>query len=196
MYWTLVILSEQPFLKAPPSPSSAGGCPQAEAKQRCMEAALKIWKITQAYESTFTLARAQYGHLYATYCAVFVIVYQDTERQCLEQTEAAQFFLDVLSKYQKGCFTGLKKPLDMLKLLMRRYGTAATGLDESNPRALEILPTSGRRSPSKEASDIGPPIPTGDTSDKDIEWTAWLRAADDGGFFDLDDTIYGIFMPG
>jgi hypothetical protein len=107
-----------------------------------------------AYEEAFSLSNAQYGHLYAAYCAVFVLVHQPAGQP--DERAAAEFFLQVLSKYQGGSFTGMKKPLELLRGLMSR--------EQAEQMQLR-----------------------GD------EWTAWLNQAEDGGWFDTEDTVWGLF---
>ncbi|KAF9887938.1 hypothetical protein FE257_009460 [Aspergillus nanangensis] len=118
-FWTLIILTEQAFLKRghfhfPLDPASE----EEEARQRCIDAALKIWKIVEAYKKAFTLRRAQYGISYATYCAVLVMLQQSHQDE--EHLDCIRFFWHALLDYQKGCYNGLKRPLRLLKSLMRR----------------------------------------------------------------------------
>lgn len=116
--YALVILTEQPFLKPDnfnfvPTPDS-----QADGRERCIGAALSIWKLVEAYREAFTLRRAQYSISYATYCAVLVML-QHAPRNRDDYVHCIQFFWRALLEYQNGCSKGLKRPLGMLKSLMR-----------------------------------------------------------------------------
>lgn len=123
IYWALVILTEQAFLNrgrpSSPLPTSFESSAQDESRQRCIDAALRIWKLVEAYKKTFTLRRAQYGISYATYCAVLVIL-QHTDQACDEHIECIRFFWQALLEFQRGCNYGLKRPLRLLKSLMSR----------------------------------------------------------------------------
>ncbi|KAM5356474.1 hypothetical protein ACJ41O_003120 [Fusarium nematophilum] len=123
IYWALVILTEQAFLNrgrpSSPLPTSFESSAQDESRQRCIDAALRIWKLVEAYKKTFTLRRAQYGISYATYCAVLVIL-QHTDQDCDEHIECIRFFWKALLEFQRGCNYGLKRPLRLLKSLMSR----------------------------------------------------------------------------
>lgn len=72
-----------------------------------------------AYKEAFTLRRAQYGLAYATYCAVLVML-QHTDQNSDEYVECIRFFWLALLEYQRGCNFGLKRPLRLLRSLMRR----------------------------------------------------------------------------
>lgn len=101
---------------------------QAESKQRCIEAALNIWKLVEAYKKTFTLRRAQYGISYATYCAVLVIL-RHTDQECDDYVECIRFFWQALLEFQRGCNYGLKRPLKLLKSLMSRMERVAKSIN-------------------------------------------------------------------
>ncbi|KAJ3546185.1 hypothetical protein NM208_g2124 [Fusarium decemcellulare] len=123
-YWASVILTEQAFLNSgrssfAPEPSPFESNAQEESRQKCIEAALRIWKLVEAYKKAFTLRRAQYGISYATYCAVLVIL-QHTDQNCDEYIECIRFFWQALLEFQRGCNYGLKRPLRLLKSLMGR----------------------------------------------------------------------------
>lgn len=118
-YWTLVILTEQPFLKIGQFDFTPDASSQEAARTRCTEAALKIWKILEAYEKAFTFRRAQYGISYAAYCAVLIMLQHAPQDQA-EYFDCIQFFWKALLDHQKGCSQGLKRPLQLLKSLMQR----------------------------------------------------------------------------
>ncbi|KAH8883290.1 hypothetical protein GQ53DRAFT_798336 [Thozetella sp. PMI_491] len=118
-YWTLIILTEQAFLNRGRFKFTLNEPSQHEANQKCIHAALQIWKLVQAYKEAFTLRRAQYGVSYATYCAVLVML-QQTRQDCDDYMECIRFFWHALLEYQRGCNFGLKRPLRLLRSLMRR----------------------------------------------------------------------------
>ncbi|OGM49477.1 hypothetical protein ABOM_001692, partial [Aspergillus bombycis] len=139
LHWTLVILTEQAFLRhghfncaLPPNSAE-------ESRQRCIEAALKIWKLVEAYKQTFTLRRAQYGISYATYCAVVVMLQHTHHGE--NDVKCIRFFYSALLEYQKGCSYGLKRPLKLLRSLMRRLESVANLL-EAEDKAVDA-PTPG-----------------------------------------------------
>ncbi|PYI12665.1 hypothetical protein BO78DRAFT_435188 [Aspergillus sclerotiicarbonarius CBS 121057] len=178
LYWALVILIEQAFLRhghfnfnLPPDSAE-------ESRQRCIEAALKIWKLVEAYKQTFTLRRAQYGISYASYCAVLVMLqhtrHDDDDVKCI------RFFWSALWEYQKGCSYSLKRPLKFLKALMQRLEGAANSL-ETEERA--DLPTVGANL----ANDVGIwPL--------EIEpWDSSLLGALPDDPLLADESIFGMF---
>lgn len=128
IYWTLVILVEQAFLKRSHFSFTLDEELQDESRQKCIEAALQIWKLVEAYKDAFTLRRAQYGISYATYCAVLVIL-QQTNQNCEEYIECIRFFWLALLEFQRGCNSGLKRPLRLLKSLMGRLQRVAERID-------------------------------------------------------------------
>lgn len=141
-YWTLVILTEQAFLNRGHFRFILDQESQLESRQICIQAALRIWKLVEAYKRAFTLRRAQYGVAYATYCAVLVML-QQTDRDCEENTGCIHFFWGALLEYQRGCSFGLKRPMRLLKSLMRRLETVwrTSSVDEAEPNYHE---TSGK----------------------------------------------------
>lgn len=114
-YWTLIILLEQPFIT--PDASSVDSELQNDGTEKCIEAAIQIWRLVKAYKEAFTLRRAQYSIAYATYCAALVMLKQ-CPRDRAGYIQCVQFFWDALLEFQRGCSAGLKKPLRLLKSLM------------------------------------------------------------------------------
>ena len=144
LYWAAVILTEQSFLDQ----NSFGNSAQSgiilstvheESKQRCIEAALEIWKIVELYKRTFTLRRAQYGISYATYCAVLIIL-RHTGQDCDEYIECIRFFWQALLEFQRGCNYGLKRPLKLLKSLMSRIERVTKNIDMDSAAAISSWP--------------------------------------------------------
>ncbi|KAE8154538.1 fungal-specific transcription factor domain-containing protein [Aspergillus avenaceus] len=118
-YWTLIIISEQAFLKHDHFGFIRDSESQEEGRRRCIEAAFKIWKLVEAYKEAFTLRRARYGISYASCCAAHVIL-QQTYHDKEEYIDSLRFFWHALLEFQKSCCNGLGKPLALLKSIMRR----------------------------------------------------------------------------
>lgn len=112
-------MTEQAFLNRGHFDFTLDPGSQDEGKERCIVAALKIWKLVEAYRKAFTLRRAQYGISYATYCAVLVVLQRAREDHD-EYIECIQFFWLALLEYQSGSSHGLKTPLRLLRSLMRQ----------------------------------------------------------------------------
>lgn len=132
LYWTLVILTEQAFLNRGRFNFSLDPDAAEASRKLCIQAALSIWRFVEAYKRVFTLRRAQYGISYATYCAALVML-QHTSHESNEYGECIQFLWTALSEYQKGTCYGLKRPLKLLKSLMRRLGSVNTGSEADEP---------------------------------------------------------------
>lgn len=115
---------------------------QEEGREKCIEAALKIWKLVEAYKKAFTLRRAQYGISYATYCAVLVML-QQTHQDRDEYIECIQFFWLALLEYQ-GRGHGLKTPLRLLKSLMRRVEKVTHRINVDEPETTDWPNSSGK----------------------------------------------------
>lgn len=136
-------MTEQAFLNRGRFNFTLDEACQEEARQRCLEAALQIWRLVEAYRDAFTLRRAQYGISYATYCAALVIL-QHTEK---EYIGCLRFFWHALVEYQRGCNYGLKRPLRLLKSLMGRLETV---MQEHNTEESEVADwhnLGGKKSP-------------------------------------------------
>ncbi|KAE8411049.1 hypothetical protein BDV36DRAFT_302185 [Aspergillus pseudocaelatus] len=88
-YWTLVTLTEQPFLARGHFEFTAIPDVQNESKKKCIEASLEIRDLIEAYRKAFSLRRAQYGISYAMYSAVIVLL-QHTDQ------DYAQFGIEAI----------------------------------------------------------------------------------------------------
>ncbi|KAK1515346.1 uncharacterized protein CCOS01_13539 [Colletotrichum costaricense] len=132
-YWTLIILTEQALLRGDEDGPALDADSLGKSKRLCVDAALQIWLLVAAYRKAFTLRRAQYGLAYATYCAVVAIL-QQTDQDCEEYIECIRFFWTALLEYERGCNHGLKRPLRLLRSLMRRMNRLSqlVSVDESN----------------------------------------------------------------
>lgn len=142
LHWALIILTEQAFLNRGHFTFTLEPRMEEISRQRCIQAALNIWKLVDAYRRTFTLRRAQYGISYATYCAVLVML-QHTRHDNHEYNECIRFFWSALWEYQRGCNQGLKRPLRLLRSLMRRLKRTMEDLDAEEENGANRLPTTG-----------------------------------------------------
>ncbi|RTE82571.1 hypothetical protein BHE90_002928 [Fusarium euwallaceae] len=189
-YWTLIILTEQAFLDRRRFNFTLDPSDQEESRQMCIEAALQIWKLIEAYKKTFTLRRAQYGISYATYCAVLVLL-QQTGQDSNTYFECIQFFWLALLEYQRGCSYGLKRPLRLLKSLMQRLEKVTGSMD------VEMTTTNTPDISSFQAemdSILGQNA--GGFQDTD-RWNEWWQGGvnqEDTIFGIADDTILGMYM--
>ncbi|KAE8363542.1 fungal-specific transcription factor domain-containing protein [Aspergillus caelatus] len=184
-YWTLVILTEQPFLARGHFEFTAIPELQNELKKKCIEASLEIRDLIEAYRKAFSLRRAQYGISYAMYSAVIVLL-QHTDQDCDEYTEAIRFFWLALLEYQNGCGHGLKGPLRLLKSLMRRVEKVVKRMDIDHPGTTESLASNDTQ------FGIEAILPT-ETFEQGEAWSeSWLNVETDDLFL-ADDTIFGFF---
>ncbi|ETS82685.1 hypothetical protein PFICI_04561 [Pestalotiopsis fici W106-1] len=185
-FWTMVILTEQAFLSGRQFNIELDHTIQAESKQRCIEASLKIWKLVEAYRDTFTLRRAQYGISYATYCAVLVLLQMSNTS---EHLDCIRFFWTALWEYQKGCSYSLKRPLNLLKSLMYRLESAGQILSddqtEGNSQTRpESFPETMIFNIEQEMLMVNP--------DDSLHNFLFDGISDNGPL--ADDTIFGMFM--
>ncbi|GLA26971.1 hypothetical protein AnigIFM63326_004153 [Aspergillus niger] len=184
-YWTLIILTEQPFLTRGHFEFTL--CPeiQSEARRMCVEASFKIRALIEAYKKAFTLRRAQYGISYAMYSAVLVLL-QHADQECDTYIEAIRFFWFALLEYQRGCGHGLRGPLRLLKSLMRRVEKVVQRIDIDHPGATDW--PSGSDIPFDMETN-----PWTETFGQGETWSgSWLNTENDDLFF-ADDTIFGFF---
>ena len=137
-------MTEQAFLKRGHFDFTIDAAFQEEGREKCIDAALKIWKLVDAYKKAFTLRRAQYGISYATYCAALVML-QQTDQDCNEHIECIRFFWFTLLEYQRGCSIGLKKPLRLLKSLMCRIEKVAQRINMDEPETTDLTNSSGKQ---------------------------------------------------
>ncbi|KAE8399636.1 fungal-specific transcription factor domain-containing protein [Aspergillus pseudonomiae] len=166
-YWTLVILTEQPFLRRghfefTPIPEL-----QYQSKKRCIEASLEIRDLIAEYKKAFSLRRAQYGISYAMYGAVLVLL-QHTDQDCEEYSEAIRFFW-----------------LALLKSRMCRIEKLVQRIDLDHPGA-----TGGLASNVQLGTE---PIPATEAFGQGESWNEPCLNVETDDLFFADDTIFGFF---
>ncbi|KAH8173843.1 fungal specific transcription factor domain-containing protein [Sarocladium implicatum] len=110
-------------------------------KRASIDSALMIQKYVKAYRDAFTLRRAPFLLSYAIYSAVTVIVQQERHERG-QFTDIISFFWTCLSELQRGCNFGLKKPLAILKDMVREFQASikeggAGGSGEDAPPGLD-----------------------------------------------------------
>lgn len=79
-----------------------------------------IEKFLRSYRNTFTLRGAPFLICYATYSAVTVILHQERHNRG-KFMDLISFFWTCLSELQRGCNFGMKKPLAVLRDMVREY---------------------------------------------------------------------------
>ncbi|KAL4882997.1 fungal-specific transcription factor domain-containing protein [Aspergillus karnatakaensis] len=134
-YYTLIILTEQAFLSGTYFDHTSNLTP-AEGRIKCIDAAFRICKLIEAYKKAFTLRRVHYGISYATYSAVLVLLQQSAHIQDGEHEkylECIQFFWTALLEIEAGCSHSLKRPMKLLRTLMRRVKGVAERVDMDGP---------------------------------------------------------------
>ncbi|KAG7071648.1 nitrogen assimilation transcription factor nira [Colletotrichum scovillei] len=184
-YWTLVILLKQAFLNRghfhfPIEPVS-----RDDGRRSCIDAAFKIWRLLEAYDTCFTLRHAHYGLLYAAYSAVLVILrhaHQDQEH-CIRHTK---FFWMILSEYQRKFGRGLRKPFKVLKSLMQQMKEVSRriSLDESS--------NSNDQHPAVDVTDSTYDFETHDVADT-TGWPDFWQELMANNTSLMDDTMFGLF---
>ncbi|KAL3447744.1 fungal-specific transcription factor domain-containing protein [Aspergillus insuetus] len=186
-YWTLIILTEQAFLTGSYFDHSANPSPQ-EGREKCINAALNIWKLLEAYKQAFTLRRVHYGISYATYSAVLVMLQQSrhANAQNVDQhRECIHFFWAALLEIEEGCSHSLKRPMKLLRSLMRKVdGAGGQRIDVDVPEVGENYTNpSASQAPGLEAIHglDGSNLASFETWD-----SRWYSSI-------ADDTIFGIF---
>ena len=134
-YWFLVILVEQAFLNRGHFEFTLDAASQEEARSTCVHAAFEIWRLLEAYKTAFTLRHAHYGLFYAAYSAVLVML-QHAREDHDNYIECIRFFWGVLSDYQRGHTSGLKKPFRVLKQLMHRVRSVTQQINVDGPEEI------------------------------------------------------------
>ncbi|GKZ33183.1 hypothetical protein AbraIFM66950_002972 [Aspergillus brasiliensis] len=188
-YWTLVILTEQPFLARGHFAFTLSPESQSETRRICIKASLRIRALIEAYKKAFTLRRAQYGISYAMYSAVLVLL-QHADQDDDEYIEAIRFFWFALMEYQRGCGHGMKGPLRLLKSLMCRVEKVVQRIDIDHPG---VATSWSAGSDISSGIDTVPWTGTGTFGQEETWSGSWLNAEIDENLFLADDTIFGFF---
>ncbi|KAL2825678.1 fungal-specific transcription factor domain-containing protein [Aspergillus pseudoustus] len=195
-YWTLVILTEQQFTTQSRFGHNIHESVQTEAQNKCVDAAFRIRALAGAYRRAFTLRRAQFGISYAMYSAVLILLQHRAAAASRSQdrdayTEACRFFWAALLEYQRGCGSGLKKPMALLKSLVLRVEELAPFItDETSEGAITWSSLHGQFG----TADIGTEAAPGMITLGEDQ----SRANDEGSQYPflVDDTIFGFFTDG
>ncbi|KAJ9647385.1 hypothetical protein H2204_000013 [Knufia peltigerae] len=122
-YWTLHILLEQAFLIQNHFEFILDPSAQEEGRKLCIQAALRIWKLVEAYKEAFSLRHAHYDLSYAIYSAVIVMLqhFDKSHRDHPDYLDCIRFFWLAIVEYQKlTSHIGWKKPFEQLRKLMRK----------------------------------------------------------------------------
>jgi hypothetical protein len=123
----LQILLHRPFL--PEGHLNHFELEEYSTRQVCIDAALHIYHLAQAYRTAFTLRRAPYLFSYALFSAATVVPHD----QLPTWSDAARssmivFFWNALSELQKGSNFGLRRPIKIMRDFMERAGIDITAL--------------------------------------------------------------------
>lgn len=90
------------------------------SEDTCTQSALSIGKYVRCYRDTFTLRGAPFLLSYAAYSAVVIILDRERHRRG-DYVKLISFYWTCLSELQQGCNFGMKKPLTVLKDMVREY---------------------------------------------------------------------------
>ncbi|KAH7030579.1 fungal-specific transcription factor domain-containing protein [Microdochium trichocladiopsis] len=143
-YHTLNILLQRPFIDGGYLQDRVSPELRHANEEKCVESALAIWKLVDAYRTGLTLRRAPFLLSYAVYSAVVVILRQSRKEQqrgaekrasagpadsatrpqakADKFREPINFFWTALSELQRGCNFGLKKPVSIIREMMNELG--------------------------------------------------------------------------
>lgn len=174
-----------------------------------------IEKFVRSYRNTFTLRGAPFLLCYSIYSAVTVILRQERHHRG-QFMDLISFFWTCLSELQRGCNFGMKKPLAVLKDMVREYdisikegGTARAddgekflqlSLDESFFFPSTMHQVGNVSGPDMECSPSGNNILQNSTGGLD-QLDPLLGTSSSGSMWHLDDrernirqdTLYGLF---
>jgi hypothetical protein len=211
-YHTLTILLERPFLSNGHLSSSSDSASQAAGEAKCANAAVRIWHLVDAYKSAFTLRRTPYLLSYATYSAIVILLNQKHTLGS-QYVDCIRFFWFALLDLQRGCNSGLGKPLKILQTLMQRLGQNIPDWDpkESYQPAGQIdAPLQTQNSMCQKGYEDG-----GEGAqhsgyghvpglDQLLQQSLELENWDNGNWMDtiiddqglMDDSLFGLFTPG
>ncbi|KUJ14704.1 uncharacterized protein LY89DRAFT_671128 [Mollisia scopiformis] len=117
IYQTTQILLHRPFLPTGHLSFIDPTTTHDSDSTTCSSASIQIWHLLRAYKETFTLRHAPYLISYAAYSAALIILQTQTLQQ---HPECVPFFWTALLELQNGCNSGLKKPLTILKSLVKQ----------------------------------------------------------------------------
>jgi len=162
--------------------------------------------LIDAYKTAFTLRRAPYLLSYAAYSAIVVLLTQ-TQPESPLFVECIQFFWFALLDLQRGCNSGLGKPLKILQKLMQRLGKTIPGWDPRVPGVPRgSLPQPSCDDHEKRARyGLGASQPDGDLPAADFLFYQgmgidngredWLESAMNSEGL-MDDSLFGLFTSG
>ncbi|KAJ1333117.1 catalase-peroxidase [Microdochium nivale] len=156
-YHTLNILLQRPFIEGGYLQDKVTWQEREINEKKCVDSALAIWKLVDAYRTGLTLRRAPFLLSYAVYSAVVVILRQSKKEQQQQQRsqsansvspsqtdaggagvvkaaadrfrEPINFFWTALSELQRGCNFGLRKPVAIIRDMMDELGDIVPQLE-------------------------------------------------------------------
>ncbi|KAF7550710.1 hypothetical protein G7046_g7932 [Stylonectria norvegica] len=199
-YCTLKILLHRPFL--PEGHLSHFHGDEMSARETCVWAALRIYRLAVVYRDTYTLRRAPYLFSYALFCAATVVPNHDgPELASLSRKEITVFFWNALIELQKGSNLGLKRPLKIIREFMERAGVDVQQLAGRLRTAPGSPAAPGHASTrdwnqAQDATDaLDFSFDTDDfrLTDLNMDNINWSSEDMDGGFGVNEDILYGLF---
>lgn len=107
-------------------------------EEKCIASALMIKKYVQAYRDTFTLRRAPFLLSYAIYSAVAIILPQERHERG-NFIDIISFFWTCLGELQRGCNSGLQKPLSILRDMLHEFQLSVKEQSSKNAQQPELL---------------------------------------------------------
>lgn len=210
----MIILLERPFLSNGHLSFASDPASQAAGEEKCVNAAIQIWHLVDAYKKAFTLRRTPYFLSYATYSAIVVMLNQPITDSS-QYVECIRFFWFALLDFQKGSTSGLRKPLKILQKLMQRLGRSVPPIEpkEAENSNEETLPMHRQSNRLEDGVGFDGGL-NGDTQNiwpvdvpgldallqQGLEMEGWGNEnwmdtmMDDHGL--MDDSLFGLFTPG
>lgn len=164
----------------------------------CIDHAISIWKLVDAYRRTFTLRRAPFLLSYAVYSAVIVILKREPHERAM-LSDSISFFWMALSELQRGCNFGLKKSLSTLRDMIAEIGemqphTQSQNSDVSMSMMFDRFAGRDSSRQGLSAAEQGVEHRLGDPMAHDSEFDSF-GFLDDQERIISDDALYGLFAP-
>jgi hypothetical protein len=197
-FHVVTILLRRPFLDGGHLSSDFTSASKDEDEMVCVNSALAIWQLVAAYRSAFTLRRAAYLLAYAIYSAIVVLL-RHSKQDSEQRRQAIIFFWTALSE-QRQWFSGLQKPINLLRDLVDNFGASyIQPYDMSTPNDLFNDMMEAVTRPVT-------PLPSGSTQPGAMANFTATSSFDDDQYFSFDflneqeriiseDPLYGLFAP-
>lgn len=171
---------------------------QDEDEIECTNSALAIWRLVASYRAAFTLRRAAYLLAYAIYSAIVVLL-RHSKQDDEQRRQAISFFWTALSE-QRQWFSGLQKPINLLRDLVDNLGpTYIQPYDMSTPNSLfnDMIEAVARSGTPQSSNNVQQDVTASNTALSNFDPDQYFS-------FDFigeqeriisDDPLYGLFAP-